>query len=289
MSFEALEAQRRDAVDAILGKVGEAIEQAEQTASGKTSDPKLKKLMAARIALEYAVLATARERKMATEVVATALTNAAIDQQAAMMKSGAEALARAYRVEPHMLVNVFAGRLTDMAMPEGLGSTPELDKMVDTCRTLVTDIVKTQYSQRGRLQAADGARHASDPFKSDGVQSPAKNELAARLAFLNSSVDAAVAKGAVSEGGGGALKDRIEAQIFQPRPPQSVQFSKPLAAFLAQHGTALRIELMTEVRGVTQSRTVQEIAAKLKAMMVVSGTGTQERQSDHRAHKPLER
>ena len=289
MSFEALEAQRRDTVDAILGKVGEAIEQAEQTASAKTSDPKLKKLMGARIALEYAVLATARERKMATEVVATALANAGIDQQVAMMKSGAEALARAYRVEPYMLVNVFAGRLTDMAMPKGLGSTPELDKMVDTCRTLVADIVKTKYSQRGRFEATDGTGHASNAIKSDGVVTPIKNELAARLAFLNSSIDAAVAKGAVNEDGGGALKERIEAQIFQPCPPQSLQFSKPFSAFVEQHGTALRIELMTEVRGVTHSRTVQEIAAKLKALMVVSGTGTHERASDQRAHKPLER
>jgi hypothetical protein len=89
MSFEAMEGQRRDTADAILIKFGASIEKAEQNAAAKTSDPALKKLMAARMALEYAVLATAREKNMATEVVAGALKRASIAQQAAMIKEGA--------------------------------------------------------------------------------------------------------------------------------------------------------------------------------------------------------
>lgn len=63
-------------------------------------------------------------------------------------------------------------------------------------------------------------------MKSEGIVAPAKTELAARLAFMESSIDAAVGKGAISQVNADMLKERIEAQVFQPRPPQSLQFSK---------------------------------------------------------------
>lgn len=286
MSFESMEGQRRDTADAILTKFGATIERAEQTASTKTADPAMKKLMAARMALEYAVLATAREKNVNTEMVATALKGATISQQAVMLKEGAAALGRAYSVEPEVLVNVFAGRLNTVDMPKGLGSTPEIDKMVDTCRNLVTSIVKDEYATRGRFDGGGSGR--SDSFialKSDGVVAPAKTELAARLAFMESSIDAAVGKGAISQGNADMLKERIEAQVFQPRPPQSLQFSKEFTSFFESRGKGIRIEAMKEVRGVTQSQTVQEITAKLKLVMPAQ----QERPADHRAHKPMER
>lgn len=282
-----MEGQRRDTADSILTKFGAAIEKAEQNAATKTTDPGMKKLMAARMALEYAVLATAREKNMATEMVATALKGATVAQQAAMLKAGSAALGRAYRVDPEVLANVFAGRLTDVEMPKGLGSTPEIDKMVDTCRNLATSIVKDEYANRGRFE--DGTSK-SDSFiapKSDGLVAPAKSELAARLAFMESSIDAAVGKGAISQANADMLKERVEAQVFQPRPPQSLQFSKEFTELFEQRGKGLRIEAMKEVRGVTQSQTVQEIAAKLKDLMfAASGLN---RPSDHRAHKPMER
>lgn len=289
MSFESMEGQRRDTADAILAKIGATIEKAEQNAAAKTSDPAMRKLMGARMALEYAVLATAREKNMATEVVAMALKGATVAQQATMLKDGAAALGRAYRVEPEVLVNVFAGRLNDVEMPKGLGSTPEIDKMVDTCRNLVTSIVKDEYAHRGRFEG--GGSGKSDSFialKSEGVVAPAKTELAARLAFMESSIDAAVGKGSISKVNADMLKERIEAQVFQPRPPQSLQFSKEFTAFFEQRGKGLRIEAMKEVRGVTQSQTVQEIAAKLK-VMIPSTASRLDRPSDHRAHKPMER
>lgn len=288
MSFESMEGQRRDTADAILAKIGATIEKAEQNAAAKTSDPAMRKLMGARMALEYAVLATAREKNMATEVVATALKGATVAQQTAMLKEGSAALGRAYRVEPEVLVNVFAGRLNDVEMPKGLGSTPEIDKMVDTCRNLVTSIVKDEYANRGRFEG--GGSGKSDSFialKSEGIVAPAKTELAARLAFMESSIDAAVGKGAISQVNADMLKERIEAQVFQPRPPQSLQFSKEFTAFFEQRGKGLRIDAMKEVRGVTQSQTVQEIAAKLKVM--IPTTSRLDRPTDHRAHKPMER
>jgi hypothetical protein len=239
------------------------------------------------MALEYAVLATAREKNMATEVVADALKGASIAQQAAMIKEGAAALGRAYRIEPEVLVNVFAGRLTDVDMPKGLGSTPEIDKMVDTCRNLVTSIVKDEYPHRGQFEPGGGRSDSFIALKSEGLVSPAKTELATRMAFMESTIDAAVSKGAISELNAGMLKEGIEVQVFQPRPPQSLQFSREFHAFFEQRGKGIRIEAMKEVRGVTQSQTVQEIAAKLKVLM--PPPGGLERPSDHRAHKPMER
>jgi hypothetical protein len=288
MSFESMEGQRRDTADSILAKIGSTIEKAEQNAAAKTTDPAMRKLMGARMALEYAVLATAREKNVATEMVATALKGATVSQQAAMLKEGTAALGRAFRVEPEVLVNVFAGRLTDVEMPKGLGSTPEIDKMVDTCRNLVTGIVKDEYATRGRFEG--GGSGKSDSFialKSEGIVAPAKTELAARLAFMESSIDAAVVKGAMSQVNADMLKERIEAQVFQPRPPQSLQFSKEFTSFFELRGKGIRIDAMKEVRGVTQSQTVKEITEKLKVLMPAASR--LDRPSDHRAHKPMER
>lgn len=280
-----MEGQRRDTSDSILAKFGAAIEKAEHNAAAKTTDPGMRKLMAARMALEYAVLATAREKHVATELVATALKGATVEQQTHMLKEGSAALGRAYRVEPEVLVNVFAGKLSDVAMPKGLGSTPEIDKMVDTCRNLVTSIVKDEYAHRGRFEGGSARSESFIALKSEGLVTPAKTELAARVAFMESTIDSAVGRGAISQLNADMLKERIEAQVFQPRPPQSLQFSKEFVAFFEQRGKGIRIEAMTEVRGVTQSQTVQDITARLKDMMPAMSRLP----SDHRAHKPMER
>ncbi len=287
MSFETMEGQRREAADAILTKFGASIEQAEQRTASRTSDPTLKKLMAARMALEYAVLATAREKKTATEVVATALHGTNVAQQAAMLKHGTEALAQAYRVEPEVLVNVFAGRLSNVDMPTGLGSTSEIDQMVDACRNLVTSIVKDEYANRGLFENGIGKSESFIAPKSEVIVAPARSELAARLAFMESSIDAAVEHGSIGKANGEMLKERIEAQVFQPRPPQLLQFSKQFTFFFEERGKGIRIEAMKEVRGVTQSLTVQEINAQLRRLMPASSRPG--RPTDHRTFNPLER
>lgn len=289
MSFESVEVARRDAADGILAKFGEAIERAEQGVAHKVTDPGMKKLMAARMALEYAVLATAREKNMPTEVVATALNASTVVQQAAMIKEGSAALGRAYRVEPEILVNVFAGRMADLDMPKGLGSTPEIDKMVDSCRNLMTSIVKDEYANRGRFDGGglSGRKDSFIALKSEGIVAPAKTELAARISFMESSIDAAVGKGVISQVNADMLKERIEAQVFQPRPPQSLQFSKEFNVFFENRGKSIRIEAMKEVRGITQSLTVQQISEKLKSVIAVPGRS--DRPAEQRTHKPMER
>jgi hypothetical protein len=283
MSFEQMESARRDATEAILSRFGASLAKAEQMASAKTSDPWLKKVTAARMALEYAVLATAREKGAATEVVAGALKGASIKHQAAMIKEGAAAMGRAYRVEPEVLVNVFAGKIADVTMPKGLGSTPEIDKMVDTCRSLVTSIVQQEYASRGKFTAGSYDKDSFIALKSDGVVSPVKCELAARVAFMESAIDSASKAGAITEANAGMLKERIEAQVFQPRPPQSLKFSKEFTAFFENRGKGIRIEAMKEVRGITQSQTVQDIGAKLKLVVPARVP------ADHRAPSSLER
>ena len=59
------------------------------------------------------------------------------------------------------------------------------------------------------------------------------------------------------------LKERVEAQVFQPRPPQSTSFSKEFKTFFETQGTRMRGEVMKEVRAVTQSKTVRAIGEKL--------------------------
>jgi hypothetical protein len=287
MSFENMESSRRSATDAILQKFGASIDQAEKIAAEKTSDPWLKKLTAARVALEYAVLATAREKNVATEVVASHLHSATVEQQAAMVRDGAAALGRVYRVEPDVLVNALAGKVVELGMPKGLGSTPEIDKMVDTCKTLVTTVLKEEYALRGQFAAGSYDQDSFLALKSDGVVSPAKTELASRMAFMESMIDAAAGKGAISVENASMLKDRIESQLFQPRPPQALQYSKEFNAFFEQRGKAIRIEAMTEVRSVTQSLQVQEIAARLK--LIIPATGAQKLPVNTRSLKPLER
>jgi hypothetical protein len=287
MSFEKMESSRLDVSETILKKFGASIERAEQNAAAKTSDPWLKKLTGARVALEYAVLATALEKNVSTQVVAGALKDATFAQQVAMIKDGTAALGRAYRVEPDVLVNALAGKIVDIEMPKGLGSTPEIDKMVDSCRNLVTSVIKDEYALRGQFSAGGSDKSSFIALKSESLVSPAKSELAARMAFMESTIDAAVTKGTITTENASMLKDRIESQAFQPRPPQSLQFSKEFNAFFEQRGKALRIDAMKEVRGITQSLHVKEIAAKLKIIM--PATGAEKLPVENRTTKPLER
>jgi hypothetical protein len=287
MSFEQMEGSRREVTESILTKFGASIEQAEKNAASKISEPWLKKVTRARVALEYAVLATAREKNVASEVVAAHLKGATIAQQAAMIKDGATALGRVYRVEPDVLVNAFAGKIVNIDMPKGMANTPEIDKMVDTCRSLVMSVIKDEYATHGRFVAGSYDKDSFIALKSDGVVWPAKSELASRMAFMESTIDAAATKGTISTENATMLKDRIEAQVFEPRAPQSLRFSMEFNYFFEQRGKVIRIEAMKEVRSVTQSLHVQEIAAKLKLITPVSGKSRPS--VDKRAATPLER
>lgn len=296
MTFEKMEGQRLDVTASIISKFGHFLEKAEAHASTKTKSEVEKKITSARVALEYAVLATAREKNVATQVAAQALLAAPQGQQAALIRAGTVALGRIYKVEPDVLVNVFAGKVVDVGMPSGLGSTPEIDKMVDTCRDLVSNITRDEYVTRGSFFPGSYEKDSFLALKSDGVVSPAKSELASRLAFLESAIDSGVQTGKISESNAQFLKERIETQVFQPRPPESSLLSQDFLRFYEQRGQAMRIEAMKEVREVIKTQTVVEIATKLQAVLLKTkeidsgvGANAQKLPLDQRTNKPLER
>lgn len=268
MTFEQVEAGRANAAWEILKKFGEAIGRAEKKAAEKKQDPAMRKLAAARVSLEYAVIATARERNMPTQTVAGALQAATVAQQAMLIREGRVALGRAYGVEPDVLVSAFTGKMVEMELPRGMESTPELDKMVDAARNLVASILKDEYgTSAGRFSMASSHHDGFVAFKLNAQAAPDRTEFASRLVFIESAIDAAIARGDIAEASAMALKERVEAQVFQPRPPQSIQFSKDFREFFESRGVGMRIEAMKEVRAITQSITVKEITEKMMLAM----------------------
>ncbi len=288
MNFEQLESGRAGASFDILKKIGETIGRAEKSAAQKIQDPTLRKLTAARVSLEYAVIETARERSVPTNTVADALAGATVVQQTMLIKEGRAALARAFNVEPEVLVSAFTGKLVGMEMPRGMGSTPELDKMIDSARNLVTSIVGDEYANRGRYFLGGSDRDGFVSLKTGEGADQSKVSLATRLAFIESSIDAGTAKGDITATNAAMLKDRIESQIFQPRPPQSIQFSDEFRKYFQSRGLTMRTEVMQDVRGITQSRTVKEITEKLSVNLQQTRRDTAKTEP-LRATKELER
>ena len=82
MTFERVETARSGAAWDIMSKFGEVLAKAEKAVSAKLQDPAMRKMAAARVSLEYAVIATARERALGAEVAARALSGAMVAQQA---------------------------------------------------------------------------------------------------------------------------------------------------------------------------------------------------------------
>lgn len=267
MNYEQIESARASAGMDMLKKIGETFGRAQSNLQERMSDPGMRKQAAARVSLEYAVLATARERGVATELVANALPSASVSQQSMLIKEGRAAIGRSFGVEPEVLVSTFAGKMVAMEMPKGMGTTPEYDKMIDAARNLVTAIVKEDYAQRGRFNASANDRDGYVRPSSDGLIVPIKTQLATRMAFMESSIDAGVSKGHMTAANAQMFKERIEAQVFQPRPPQSIEFSAQFRAYFESRGKDIEAECMKDVRGVTQSQTVREIAQKLSLVM----------------------
>jgi hypothetical protein len=283
VSIERLESARQNTAESILAKFGKALEAASQKAAAATRDPRSRKLAAARMALEYAVLATAREKRVATQLVSSALRTTGPVQQAHMVKEGAIAMACAFQVEPAVLVNVFVGGMTHLAMPQGSGSTPEIEMMVDACRALVAGIYRDAYVARDKSVGGSYGQESFIAPSGKGAQPSAKGHLAARLAFMGAAIDAAVRRGSIAGPDAAMLKEQIESRVFEPRLPGGAQFSPEFKTFLDHRGVGLRIEAMSEVRGVMRSHAVQEIVSKLSAADSVPT------RSEHRVQPDKER
>lgn len=247
----------------ILKSVGEGLDKADRGLSERFADPNMRKLAAARVSLEYAVLQTAIEKRMPSEVIAQALKNASPQHQAMMVKEGRAAIGRTYGVEPDVLVSALAGKVVDIPMPRGFGSTPEFDRMIDAARNSVSAIVQENYASRGRFDAGKTNYVA---LQSDGKTGGVRVELAGRLAFIDSAIDASVAKSDMTKTSADMLKARVESQIFKPRPPESMTFSKGFSTFFESDGERIRNDVMNDVRAVTQSNLVQQIGKKVQEL-----------------------
>lgn len=261
-----LETARLEAQAGIFAKFGKAFEQAQQDLEKRVADPALRKMAAARVALEQAVLRTALEKGVRPEQVAGALDAVSPAQQAELVRHGQAAISRAYNVEPEMLVNVLAAKVVPVDVPKGFASNPEFDKLIDGARSQVVALMQASYMERGKFVDMGERSGVTELARSGSVQRE-RSDLATRVAFIDSAIDAAVVKGAVGAEAAKMLKERVEAFVFEPRPPQSLHYSDKFKAFYASEGKALRAEVMKEVHQVTQSKTIQEIGAKVDAVI----------------------
>ena len=255
-----VEASRQKAESSIYRRFGEAIERAEKNIV--ENDPSKKRLAAARVSLEYAVMKTALEHNIPTRNVVDSLDAATPAQQAMMVKAGRAEMERAYASQPEVIVGALAGKLVEVPMPKGFVSNPEFDRLIDTSRNLVTQIVNESYQKRGVFQDA-GMRSDYVALSGDKSTTPARAELAGRVAFIESAIDASLAKGQMTGEAAQMLKERVEAFIFQPRPPQSLSYTPEFTKFYETQGKQMRSEVMKEVREVTGHKTVADIAEKL--------------------------
>lgn len=262
MSGASLESARFAASSGILRRFGAALEGAERDVEHRGVDAAHRKQSAARIALEYAVMRTALEKGVATPVVADALQGASVEQQATLIREGRAAMERAYGNSPEVIASALAGKIVEVPLPKGLASNPEFDRLIDSARAIVTTVVQESYSTRGRLDASGPRSDVVDSLAHSRT-SAARQELGAKLAFLESAIDAAAERGQLGKEATQMLKDRVEAFVFQPRPPQSLKYTPEFTKFYETEGRQMRGEVMREVRAVTQTDTIREIGAKV--------------------------
>jgi hypothetical protein len=250
---QSIDSARQAATAGILQRFGMAYAQAEQTVV-----PEAGRRAAARVALEFAVLQTGAEKGVDARLVANALAHASPQHQAMMVREGRAAMERAYGGQAELVAAAAAGKVVPVPLPKGFASNPEFDKLIDAARNTVTGIIQETYTNRGRFETG-GARSEIVDVRQGSAQA-AKNDLTARLAFLASAIDAGVASGKLTETSAAMLKERVEAFVFQPRPPQSLSFSKEFHAYFEASGPRLRQEVMKDVRGVVQSSDIKALA-----------------------------
>lgn len=264
MSAADFHAQRLGAQSAIAGRIGEYAGKADQAKLPHTDEAQ-KRRAQARIGIEMAVIRTAMEVKMPTQGVATQLANASPAVQAKLIKDGYDHIQKTYDVQPELLVGALAGKVSKLEVGKGMQFTKEMDAVIDEARKDVANLIEGRYANRGKFQA-DGDR--ADILELKSAQgSPRAVELATKLAYIDSAIDGSVSRGDMSAGQAQMFKERLESQVFQARPPESLKYSDQFRNFYAREGESLRGEIMKSVREVTQSHTVQAVQQKVNAYM----------------------
>jgi len=263
MSADTLDRFRQDTTDAVLSKVGKFFAKAEKVAESLSGDPSKRKLIAGRISLEYAVLATAREKNVETNVAARALSATEISMQASMIKSAEKILARSYDMQPTILASIFAGKMADVPLLKGVSESPELSKILDDCKNLVNKIVQSDYAQRGRFTHGHGNNDKWLELGSDVSPSKERVQLAERIAFVQSSIDASVKSGFLSQKNADLLKERVQHRVFTPGPPESLKFSKEFKDYYASRGKTIKASLLEQVSTAMNSKEIIGLSKRL--------------------------
>ncbi|TQB52667.1 hypothetical protein FKZ13_15865, partial [Enterococcus faecalis] len=134
----------------LLAKFGEAFEKAAEQARAIT-DPALRALGAARIALEHAVLQTALEKDMPTKSVAAMLDKASPQQVAHFIREGRKSVQKTYGVDADAMVAALSAQVAKVDLPRGMVQTQAMQQLVEQGRSLVQQSVMEAYQTRGQF------------------------------------------------------------------------------------------------------------------------------------------
>lgn len=250
----------RDRIEqGLLAKFGEAFEKGmEQTAA--LSDPNVRALGAARIALEHAVLQTALEKDMPTKSVATMIEKASPQQVAHFIREGKKSIQQTYGIRPEIMVAALSAQVANVDLPRGMAQTETMRQLIEQGRGLVHQAVNDMYQVRGRYEFNSPRSEVLAVQTPAGAMS-AKDRLTNHMVFVESAIDYAVKAGRMDAPQGQMLKERVEHQIFNV--PSDTKFSPEFKSFYDKAGQGIRREVMDETRRVTSSKTVAEIAERL--------------------------
>ncbi|PLX76741.1 MAG: hypothetical protein C0607_03505 [Azoarcus sp.] len=255
-----IQATREKIEQGLLAKFGEAFEKAAEQAKAIT-DPALRALGAARIALEHAVLQTAIEKDMPTKSVAAMLEKASPQQVAHFIREGKKSIQRNYGVQADAMVAALSAQVANVDLPRGMAQTETMRQLVEQGRGLVHQTVMEMYQVRGQFTHTTGPRSEILSLHTPAGAVTARDQLQNHMVFIESAIDYAVRSGGMDAQQGQMLKERVEHQVFNT--PAETNLSEQFKGFYDRTGQSLRREVMTDARKVTTDKTVAEIAERL--------------------------
>lgn len=249
---------RRDHIEkGLLAKFGEAFEKAAEQARAIT-DPALRALGAARIALEHAVLQTAVEKEMPPKEVTAMLEKASPQQVAHFIREGRKSVQRHYGIEPDSMVAALSAHVAEVDLPKGMMHTEAMRQLVDHGRSLVHQTVLEAYKNRGVFDVGGGDNLA---LRQSPYQTVVREHLKNHMIFVDSAINHAVRSGKMEVPQAEALKARVESQIFTT--PRDTRMTEKFKEYYDRTGQDMRKEVMQEARAVSNDKTIREIAQRL--------------------------
>lgn len=249
---------RTAAEQSLLARFGEAFESGARQAQA-IADPATRRLGAARIALEHAILQTAQEKQTPAPEVAAMLGKASPQQIAHFIREGKKSIERSYGVDAEAMVAALSASVVKVDLPKGFAQTEALRQLVETGRSLVDQSLVGAFQERGQF-ANTGRSDYLSSVVTPGI-TVAQDKLRNHMIFVESAIDHAVRGGQMSSGQAQMLKERVEHQVFTP--PDGTKLSPGFKQYFDSAGRSLRSQVMKEARHVVANKTVTEIAQRL--------------------------